>query len=311
MSLTACMVPTMEVTSVSQSAVAVASAACRRPRQDLQRRGLVHRRRRWVGSTLRGGQKQFEPLGGERVIDRSVDGRSGGLRRRGGGRAGRRRRATDDRRAGRRPRWWPAARPGPASVRAGLAAVPDGRDGGAGARRGPTARDSAELFQRVIDAVRAGAAAVVPAVAVVDTIRQRRRWGRRPRRAPSRADARRDSRAATLRAAHAAADDATDDAGLVEAPAAPSCWSTASATNLKLTDPVDRVVAEALLCPPGTLLRRWGRGPVPDSGARVSMRIGNGFDIHRFSAGPGAPAGARRGGDSRARSGWTATPTRT
>ena len=74
-----------------------------------------------------------------------------------------------------------------ASVRAGLAAVPDDatvvlvHD----AAR-PLA--SAELFARVVDAVRHGADAAVPVVPVADTLRRRARWGGRPGRARGRAD---------------------------------------------------------------------------------------------------------------------------
>ena len=107
-----------------------------------------------------------------------------------------------------------------ASVRAGLAAVPD--DGTVdvvivhdGAR--PLA--SPDLFERVVAAVRAGADGVVPAVPVADTIKRvrgdvvvetppARNWS--PCRRPQ------AFRPAALRAAHAAGGGATDDAALVE-----------------------------------------------------------------------------------------------
>jgi 2-C-methyl-D-erythritol 4-phosphate cytidylyltransferase len=105
---------------------------------------------------------------------------------------------------------------------------------------------SPALFSRVIDAVRAGAVAVVPAVPVVDTIRQLDggvvdRDRLRAVQTPQGFDA------ATLRRVHEGEPDASDDAGLVEAAGGVVELVEGERANLKLTDPVDRTVAEALL----------------------------------------------------------------
>lgn len=132
-----------------------------------------------------------------------------------------------------------------ASVRAGLAAVPDDAEVVLVHDAARPLATSA-LFDRVIDAVRAGADAVVPAVAVVDTIRDvdgtvldrdRLRAVQTPQ----------GFRAAALRAAHAGGGDATDDAGLMETVGGSVVLVEGESTNLKLTGPDDRVVAEALL----------------------------------------------------------------
>src|SRR5918996_1143722 len=99
-----------------------------------------------------------------------------------------------------------------ASVRAGLAAVPDDADVVVvhdGAR--PLA--GAELFARVVVAVRTPQA----------------------------------FRAAALRRAHAGEPEATDDASLIEAAGGKVVVVEGSPANLKITRPVDLIVAEALL----------------------------------------------------------------
>ncbi len=194
--------------------------------------------RRW------GGAKQFELLAGERVIDRSVavaatacDGVVAVVPADDDGRP-----VTDVPRAsmivvggGTRS----------ASVRAGLGAVPEDASV-------VLVHDAArplvthQLFDRVIDAVRAGAVAVVPAVAVVDTIRRAGggvvdRDELRAVQTPQGFDA------ATLRRVHAAEPDASDDAGLVEAAGGTVVLVEGDRENLKLTDPADRIVAEAVL----------------------------------------------------------------
>lgn len=131
-----------------------------------------------------------------------------------------------------------------ASVRCGLAQVPE--DAGVvlvhDAAR-PMA--SAALYRRVIDAVRAGAAAVVPAVAVADTMRdvdggvvdrERLRAVQTPQGFAARA----------LRAAHHGEPEGTDDAGLVEAAGDPVVLVEGETTNLKITDPHDLEVARLL-----------------------------------------------------------------
>jgi 2-C-methyl-D-erythritol 4-phosphate cytidylyltransferase len=192
-----------------------------------------------------GGVKQFETLAGARVVDRSVavaaeacDGVVVVLP------------------ADRMDELPAAASVGVAggatraqSVRAGLSVLPEDADV---VLVHDAARPLAtpELFRRVIDAVRAGAEAVVPAVAVVDTIRSvdgsvldrdRLRAVQTPQ----------GFRVEALRAAHATEGDATDDAGLMEAAGAAVVLVEGEPTNLKLTGPEDRTVAEALLAARG------------------------------------------------------------
>ncbi|MFN3216957.1 MAG: 2-C-methyl-D-erythritol 4-phosphate cytidylyltransferase [Acidimicrobiales bacterium] len=132
-----------------------------------------------------------------------------------------------------------------ASVRAGLAAVPATasvilvHDG---AR--PLA--SAELYRRVIDAIAGGAGVVIPVVAVVDTIRAVAggvvdRDGLRAVQTPQ------GFRGDVLRAAHAEGAEATDDAALAEALGAAVTLVEGETTNLKITRPVDLVVARSYL----------------------------------------------------------------
>jgi 2-C-methyl-D-erythritol 4-phosphate cytidylyltransferase len=131
------------------------------------------------------------------------------------------------------------------SVRAGLAAVPDGaavvvvHDG---AR--PLA--GAPLFAAAVAAVRAGADAAIPVVPVTDTLRHRD-GGPVPRDELVAVQTPQAFRATTLRAVHAGAPEATDDASLVEAAGGKVVLVDGSPANLKITHPVDLVVAEALL----------------------------------------------------------------
>lgn len=105
---------------------------------------------------------------------------------------------------------------------------------------------SEALFGSVVEAVRGGAEAVVPVVALADTIRRvsggvvdrdELRAVQTPQGFP----------AARLRAAHASGGEATDDAGLVEATGATVTLVEGEPDNLKLTRPVDLVVLGALL----------------------------------------------------------------
>jgi 2-C-methyl-D-erythritol 4-phosphate cytidylyltransferase len=139
-----------------------------------------------------------------------------------------------------------------ASVRAGLARVPEGagvvvvHDG---------ARPLAELalWERVVAAVRAGADAAVPVVPVTDTLR----WaaGVAPPRPPlDRAEVvavqtPQAFAAPALRAAHRDDPEGTDDASLVEAAGGRVEVVPGDPRNLKVTDPSDLRVAEAVLCP--------------------------------------------------------------
>lgn len=131
------------------------------------------------------------------------------------------------------------------SVRAGLAAVPAGasvilvHDG---AR--PLA--SPALYRRVIDAVQAGADAVVPALPVVDTIR-RRGGGVVDRDELVAVQTPQGFRAESLRTAHATGSEATDDASLVEALGSSVVLVEGETENLKITRPADLLVARALL----------------------------------------------------------------
>ena len=132
-----------------------------------------------------------------------------------------------------------------ASVRAGLAAVPDDatvvlvHD----AAR-PLA--SAELFARVVDAVRHGADAVVPVVAVADTLR-RRAGGVVDRDELVAVQTPQGFRAAALRDAHATGAEATDDASLVEQQGGTVVLVDGDPSNRKITDPADLGAAEGML----------------------------------------------------------------
>ena len=168
-----------------------------------------------------------------------------------------------------------------ASVRAGLAAVPDGAEivlVHDGAR--PLA--SIRLFERVIDAVRDGADAVVPCTPVHDSLRS-----------PVGGPIDRDNvlvvqtpqgfRASVLRAAHAGSAEATDDATLVEADGGRVVVVDGEIDNLKITSPVDLDVARQLVdsrTEADVGEGRIGGGPI---------RIGQGFDIHPFVDDPDRP----------------------
>lgn len=141
-----------------------------------------------------------------------------------------------------------------ASAHAGLEAVPEGVDIVLihDAAR-PLA--SVDLFRRVIEAVAEGAEAVVPVVAVTDTIRTTDaelvdRSVLRAVQTPQ------GFLGPTIRAAHdkAAVDglDATDDAALAAAAGADVVLIEGEPTNLKLTDSHDLAVAEALLSRSGS-----------------------------------------------------------
>ena len=188
-----------------------------------------------------GAAKQYERLGNERVIDRSrrvaesvCDGvvmvvpaadavREGGVA---GG-------ATRS-----------------ASVRAGLAAVPDEAEI---VCVHDAARPMAgiELYRRVIDAVRAGADGAVPAVPVSDTIKIVDGDGvivETPERASLVAvQTPQAFRADMLRKAHAKGREGTDDASLVEAIGGRVITVPGDVANRKLTDRADLDWANAHL----------------------------------------------------------------
>ena len=186
------------------------------------------------GSGQRFGRpKQYEALGGERVIDRSrriaaemCDGvvvvvpAADADRERGvaGG-------ATRSE-----------------SVRAGLAAVPADADIVCvhDAAR-PLA--SPQLYRTVIDAVVAGADGAIPGVAVVDTIKVIDDSGlvvaTPPRSSLVAVQTPQAFRADVLRAAHAPGSEGTDDAALVEAAGGRVVVVAGEVTNRKITDPAD------------------------------------------------------------------------
>jgi 2-C-methyl-D-erythritol 4-phosphate cytidylyltransferase len=137
-----------------------------------------------------------------------------------------------------------------ASVRAGLAAVPEDADiivvhDAARPLAGP------DLFERVVAAVRAGADGAVPGVAVPDTIKRVDPGGRVVEtldRPPLRAIQTPQAFAAgVLRRAHAGGADATDDAALVEALGGTVVVVDGDPANLKITGPEDLRRAGALL----------------------------------------------------------------
>ena len=158
------------------------------------------------------------------------------------------------------------------SVRAGLAATP--RDADVivvhDAAR-PLAGDA--LFSAVVAAIAAGADGAVPAVAVTDTIRHTDKGplDRSRLRAVQTPQA---FRADLLRRAHASGDEATDDATLVEATGGNVRLVDGEPNNLKITEPGDLHVAEALLA---------ARTPPAPAGVPL---VGIGFDVHRFSGDP-------------------------
>ena len=131
------------------------------------------------------------------------------------------------------------------SVRRGLSRIPDDAEivlVHDGAR--PLATDG--VFERVIQAVRAGADAAIPVIDLTDTIRWRG-GGTADRRKLAAVQTPQAFRAGALRAAHADGADATDDATLVEATGATVVTVDGDSRNLKITEPHDLVTAEALL----------------------------------------------------------------
>jgi 2-C-methyl-D-erythritol 4-phosphate cytidylyltransferase len=199
-----------------------------------------------AGSASRFGRpKQYAPLGGRRVVDWSLD----AARSVADGivlvvppqRVGDAEPAADVVVAGGATR--------SASVRAGLAAVPDEATAilvHDGAR--PLA--DAALFARVAAAVADGADAVVPAVPVTDTLR-RRDGGPVDRGDLLAVQTPQGFGAHALRAAHSGEPEATDDVTLVEAAGGKVVVVDGSPANLKVTHPADLVAAEALLSPGG------------------------------------------------------------
>ncbi len=131
------------------------------------------------------------------------------------------------------------------SVRHGLAAVPEDaaiilvHDGVR-----PLASD--QIFERVVDAVRKGADAAVPAVPVTDSVR-RRGGGVVDRSDLLAVQTPQGFAAAALREAHASGETATDDATLVEIDGGTVVVVDGDRRNLKLTTPLDLDLAGAIL----------------------------------------------------------------
>lgn len=132
-----------------------------------------------------------------------------------------------------------------ASVRNGLAAVPDTADVVLvhDAARPLTPDD---VFRRVIAAVRAGADAVVPVLEVTDSLRHRAD-GAVDRGEFAAVQTPQGFPAAGLRAAHATGADATDDATLVEITGGTVTMVDGDRAAMKLTTPLDLQIAELLL----------------------------------------------------------------
>lgn len=131
------------------------------------------------------------------------------------------------------------------SVRAGLAAVPE-HASVVLVHDAARPAASAALFSRVVEAVRAGAAGVVPGVPVTDSLRTVD--GRAVDRSGFVAvQTPQGFRAPILRAAHAAGHDASDDATLVELAGGTITVVDGETTNIKLTHPHEVSVLEQVL----------------------------------------------------------------
>jgi 2-C-methyl-D-erythritol 4-phosphate cytidylyltransferase len=105
---------------------------------------------------------------------------------------------------------------------------------------------STKLFERVVAAVRSGADAAVPVVEVVDTIRDVE--GNPIDRTQLQAVQTPQGFSATaLRSAHATGAEATDDATLVRAAGGAIVGVEGERWNIKVTEPDDALVVEALL----------------------------------------------------------------
>ena len=180
-----------------------------------------------------GAAKQYETIGGERMIDRS---------RRVAGSVCDGVVVVVPEQDAERERAIAGGSTRSASVRAGLAAVPADADIVCvhDAAR-PLA--GAALFTRVIEAVRRGADGAVPAVPVTDTIKvvdvDRTVLSTPDRATLVAVQTPQAFRADVLRAAHATAADATDDAALVEANGGRVVTVDGELSNRKITDRAD------------------------------------------------------------------------
>lgn len=243
-----------------------------------------------------GGPKQLQPLGGRRVIDWAVepaarvshgvvvvaaadqvavlrDGPGALVADQGGDGSERARNAA--RGEGAEIVVTPGGATRSQSVRAGIAATPRSAEVIVvhDAAR-PLATDA--LFSAVTGAVAAGFDGAAPAVAVTDTIRHTDSGplDRSQLRAVQTPQA---FRADVLRRAHRGLAEATDDATLVEGVGGKVQLVEGDPHNLKITEPGDLGVAEALLA------ARSADPGIPDTNLPL---VGIGFDIHRFSDDP-------------------------
>lgn len=136
------------------------------------------------------------------------------------------------------------------SVRCGLAAVPT-TAGVVVVHDAARPLASPALFRAVVDAVRAGADAVVPGVAVSDTIKMVDEDGivtaTVPRHRLVAVQTPQAFRAEVLRRAHETGGNATDDAALVEATGAVVHVVRGEESNLKITTAADLRVAAVLV----------------------------------------------------------------
>ena len=147
---------------------------------------------------------------------------------------------------------------------------------------------SSALFKAVIAEVRRGADGAVPGIAVIDTLKSVRD-DRSVERTVDReslvaVQTPQAFRAASLRRAHESKGESTDDAGLVEATGGRVVVVAGEAENVKVTTQPDL-----------DRLNNRSAGDVP------ILRIGHGFDVHRWSDTPrplvlgGVTLDARRG----------------
>jgi 2-C-methyl-D-erythritol 4-phosphate cytidylyltransferase len=135
------------------------------------------------------------------------------------------------------------------SVRAGLSAVP-ASVGVIVVHDAVRPLASRALFRAVMDAVRDGADAAIPGLAVTDTLKrveEDRVVSTVSRSGLVAVQTPHAFRAEVLREAHAGSPDATDDAALVEALGATVRIVPGESWNLKLTAPGDLLVLEALM----------------------------------------------------------------
>jgi 2-C-methyl-D-erythritol 4-phosphate cytidylyltransferase len=163
------------------------------------------------------------------------------------------------------------------SVRAGLDALMDGTDA-VMVHDAARALTPDSVFHRIADALAAGAEAVIPAIAVVDTVKTVKATagggspapevvtGTAPREDLRAVQTPQGFRLPTLQRAHEAARSldpqqsaaVTDDAMLVEMTGTPVHVVRGSTQSLKITTPLDLILAEGLL--EGPLGARWVEG---------------------------------------------------